>query len=206
MSAKTIACLIGAVLALSAASPASATFVLETSFGGSEKLFIDGENKDKDVFKGEVGSQHSGIFIDINTIGPVDTGNGFANIVPIKNGSLTSAIFKPEDPERFADFSLRGQLVKAGTFTFVVQDDQGNPAQSFVFDTGKDDDFTRVGLISNDGETIKSVSVLGDFKELKQIEFSLPGAVPEPATWAMMLLGFATLGFAGYRRRRLAVA
>jgi hypothetical protein len=31
--------------------------------------------------------------------------------------------------------------------------------------------------------------------------FSLNGAlVPEPSTWAMMLLGFAGLGFAGYRR------
>jgi hypothetical protein len=28
------------------------------------------------------------------------------------------------------------------------------------------------------------------------------GAVPEPSTWAMMLLGFATLGFAGYRAKR----
>ena len=27
-------------------------------------------------------------------------------------------------------------------------------------------------------------------------------SVPEPATWAMMLLGFAGLGFAGYRRAR----
>ena len=27
-------------------------------------------------------------------------------------------------------------------------------------------------------------------------------AVPEPATGAMMLLGFASLGFAGYRRAR----
>ena len=26
--------------------------------------------------------------------------------------------------------------------------------------------------------------------------------VPEPATWAMMLLGFAGLGYAGYRRGR----
>jgi PEP-CTERM motif len=26
--------------------------------------------------------------------------------------------------------------------------------------------------------------------------------VPEPSTWAMMLLGFAGLGYAGYRRRR----
>jgi hypothetical protein len=31
-------------------------------------------------------------------------------------------------------------------------------------------------------------------------------AVPEPSTWAMMLLGFAGLGFAGYRRTRKAVA
>ena len=29
-----------------------------------------------------------------------------------------------------------------------------------------------------------------------------PSAVPEPSTWAMMLLGFAGLGYAGYRRTR----
>jgi hypothetical protein len=28
------------------------------------------------------------------------------------------------------------------------------------------------------------------------------GTVPEPSTWAMMLLGFARLGYAGYRRAR----
>ncbi len=31
-------------------------------------------------------------------------------------------------------------------------------------------------------------------------------AVPEPATWAMMLVGFAGLGFAGYRKARPTVA
>jgi hypothetical protein len=30
--------------------------------------------------------------------------------------------------------------------------------------------------------------------------------IPEPSTWAMMLLGFAGLGFAGYRRSRKAVS
>jgi hypothetical protein len=35
---------------------------------------------------------------------------------------------------------------------------------------------------------------------------SVPGAVPEPATWAMMGIGFAGLAFAGYRRRRKALA
>ena len=31
---------------------------------------------------------------------------------------------------------------------------------------------------------------------------TVAGTVPEPSTWAMMLLGFAGLGFAGYRASR----
>jgi PEP-CTERM motif len=31
-------------------------------------------------------------------------------------------------------------------------------------------------------------------------------AVPEPSTWAMMLVGFAGLGFAGYRTSRKTAA
>ena len=39
--------------------------------------------------------------------------------------------------------------------------------------------------------------------EMDNVILGLPaavGSVPEPSTWAMMLLGFAGLGFAGYRR------
>ena len=35
---------------------------------------------------------------------------------------------------------------------------------------------------------------------------SASSAVPEASTWTMMLLGFAGLGFAGYRQQRKAVA
>ena len=38
------------------------------------------------------------------------------------------------------------------------------------------------------------------------IDVSSTPAVPEPSTWAMMLLGFTGLGFAGYRRSRKAVS
>jgi hypothetical protein len=33
-------------------------------------------------------------------------------------------------------------------------------------------------------------------------DFAIGGAVPEPSTWAMMLVGFAGIGFAGYRSTR----
>ena len=33
-------------------------------------------------------------------------------------------------------------------------------------------------------------------------DFAVGGAVPEPSTWAMMLVGFAGLGYTGYRSAR----
>jgi hypothetical protein len=36
--------------------------------------------------------------------------------------------------------------------------------------------------------------------------FQFQSDVPEPSTWAMMLVGFGALGFAGYRRQKAAVA
>ncbi len=35
--------------------------------------------------------------------------------------------------------------------------------------------------------------------------FEVTAGVPEPSTWAMLLLGFAGVGFAGYRRKRAAL-
>jgi len=42
------------------------------------------------------------------------------------------------------------------------------------------------------------------FDSSGDVQFSSSGAsaVPEPSTWAMMLIGFAGLGFAGYRRAK----
>jgi PEP-CTERM motif len=34
--------------------------------------------------------------------------------------------------------------------------------------------------------------------------FAIGGAVPEPSTWAMLLLGFAGLGYVGYRQAKRA--
>jgi hypothetical protein len=61
---------------------------------------------------------------------------------------------------------------------------------------------------SDGGEIIKSVSILalnGLFEDVRQERLgdvqTISGAVPEASTWAMMLLGFAGVGFLAYRRR-----
>jgi PEP-CTERM motif len=51
-----------------------------------------------------------------------------------------------------------------------------------------------------------TITGLGDFTEVEfhttrnAFEFSLGAAIPEPSTWAMMMLGFAGLGYAAFRR------
>jgi hypothetical protein len=44
------------------------------------------------------------------------------------------------------------------------------------------------------GDGVSYTSASGDF-------LAGPGAVPEPSTWAMMILGFAGIGFMAYRRK-----
>jgi hypothetical protein len=172
---------------------ASATFIVDTDPGG-QKLFIDVANKNVSDFEGFVGKNNSSApHVGIHTTGNVNTGSGFATIKPIKDGSLTELVFTPENPNLFADFSFRGQLNDAanGTVTVTVQDNQGNPAQVFIFTgLGGPNDFARQGIISLDGETIQSVTLMSDFKEVKQIEFSLAPGVPDGGS-TVMLLGVA---------------
>ena len=191
----SIAALIGS-LTLSA----NATFIIDPNPSGA-KLFIDVANKDVSDFQGFVGANNSSApHVGIHTTGNVDTGSGFANIKPTKNGSLTELVFTPADPNLFADFSFRGQLNAAagGTVTVTVQDNQGNSPQTFTFSgLGKNKDFARQGIISLDGETIQSVTLTSDFKEVKQIEFSFaPGQhVPDSGATAMLLgSGLACIG------------
>jgi hypothetical protein len=66
-----------------------------------------------------------------------------------------------------------------------------NDLQSWTRDAGLDPDWLRVGQDIVGGSPFPTFNAA----------FSLTGnVVPEPSTWAMMLLGFAGLGFAAYLR------
>ena len=69
----------------------------------------------------------------------------------------------------------------------------------------------RFGVLAGAGEVITGVTInstagFGSFKQLRIDLASPTTAVPEPATWAMMLLGFCGLGMAVRRSRKPAFA
>ncbi|HEY1926782.1 MAG TPA: PEPxxWA-CTERM sorting domain-containing protein, partial [Caulobacteraceae bacterium] len=143
--------------------------------------------------------------VDIAVVGPSDFGDGYSTIEPVHGGTLTSLDFTPVSDTLFSDFSFRGQVVDASDPINVTVTDENGTTFSFSFTVPKaNEDFGRLGIESLDGETIKSVLVTdtGGFEEFKQIDFSLVTApvVPEPATWALMLVGVGAMG--GVLRRR----
>ena len=203
---RLVACAM-AVSTLLVLPSAYATFIVATNPGGDQ--FFNGDaNKNVSSFTGTVGGQHSGPEVTVNTVGNVDTGAGFSNIKPVKDGSLTLLTFTPADPNLFGDFSFRGQLEgnADGQVLLTVQDNQGGQPQQFTFtNLGSNADFARIGIIATpgSGETIKSVTLSSFFKEEKQNEFSVAAAIPEVETYAMLGLGFAVLGVAVRRRNMI---
>jgi hypothetical protein len=59
-------------------------------------------------------------------------------------------------------------------------------------------------LIASAGQVLTAVDmVAGDGSGIKQTkQFEISGVVPEPSTWAMMIIGFAGLGYAGFRKAK----
>jgi hypothetical protein len=119
-------------------------------------------------------------------LGPRDEIFGTAILLGGVLGSTTSSTF---------DFSFRGDLllgvIDGSDFEIIINGVQ-------IFSGGSVNDAV-INLGSNFGPNIDlTIDGFGAFV----IGGVVPEAVPEPSTWAMMLLGFAGLGYAGYRRVR----
>jgi hypothetical protein len=81
------------------------------------------------------------------------------------------------------------------------------PANATVYNVNRTiDGGSVVGTITTDGAT--GTINPSDFitRSGIQVIASTAGTVPEPSTWALMLLGFAGLGYAGFRQNRTRAA
>ena len=80
--------------------------------------------------------------------------------------------------------------------------ENGNPAQSFN-DTGQILDTGNYDFINGSSDGNESINWNSIGSEANRGGTS---GVPEPSTWAMMLIGFGGLGFAAYRMKKGAKA
>jgi hypothetical protein len=138
----------------------------------------------------------------------ITDGAGFASITdsPLNSSNqLYELLIDPANDFNQYMFSL--QLVNDGTvFVYYMLASGGGWQQATpLAGIGQSANANRTYLVSGDVMTAIYVRSNSPFKEFKQnsITFgSVPAPVPEPATWALMLLGFGGMGMALRRSRR----
>lgn len=141
-----------------------------------------------------------------STNGLLETNTGAATIFTASGDPLTQLTFSLLTGSfTAAEFNLLSGTAKIMSVTLTDSAGESqtinltNASGSNIFD-----------VIADPGQSFVSASFTstgGGFADFKQLRLVLaPGAVPESATWAMMLLGFGGIGFAMRRRRRPALA
>ncbi len=142
--------------------------------------------------------------------GPSGPTNSPLPIVPVTylEDSLTLTTVSVGDTQITITNDFAGQFGTPGSFSGYIFTFTGAPNITDVkVNSGSSADFQPAlpGGLSSTATSI-TVNVAGDNlavgdKLILDVTAGSAPVVPEPSTWAMMLLGFAGLGFVGYRRR-----
>ncbi len=154
-------------------------------------------------FSGDNGVSGSGVLIT-GAVGSPYTVTGAIGTIVDDQGALSG----------LGPFTINGLSLYGGADNLLYYPASGSPANyvdfggiSFTTATGVDFNFnlglggnTGTGAVLNDGVNDPAGYGVPTFGS-NNISLSV-SAVPELSTWAMMLLGFAGLGFAGYRGSR----
>jgi len=179
---------------------------------GTTNVNLGAFNTGTGTVTGTVGTQAGAPVVEFTSNGGstlLETNTGAATVFAADGSALSQLTFTLLGGASFtaAEFNLeQGSLINSsnplvitltalggGTSTFNVN----SPNGSNVFD-----------IIAASGESYTSASFSttnGGFADMKQLRLVLSnatGAVPEPATWAMMLLGFGAIGMTMRRKQR----
>jgi hypothetical protein len=185
--------------------------------------FLPGNNPQPDEINILFGASESGSTIhgaaggiDVAFSSAVDTlfqkSKGQAEIFNTSNppsANLTDLTVTPA--ESFTDFIVDLNKANGSTLNITVNGFDGTTPETNTFSfTGKNGS-NFITILASGGETMTSINFNSPdtgWEQFKQPRISgLVGAViPETSTWIMMALGFAGLGFAGYRKARTTVS
>ncbi|WOH47739.1 PEPxxWA-CTERM sorting domain-containing protein [Bradyrhizobium sp. sBnM-33] len=203
-------------IAAVSSSPAHATFVLQDPAITAPLLNFDAGCSNCNTTTGHVAGYPS-ILVTATSIGNTDFSNGVATVSTVNGRNpplFTTLTFTFSDVSVFNAFSFQAQFDKkqTGDTTDITLTwyDQNNVSGIIPFLNVDTNGLTpSLGIHSLDGQTLSKIVIFDPegFSQLKQFAFAGNVApVPEPSTWAMMILGFAGVGYMTYRRRRQATA
>lgn len=141
-----------------------------------------------------------------STNGLLETNTGAATIFTASGDPLTQLTFSLVTGSfSAAEFNLLSGTAKVLSVTLT-----DNLGESTTIDLTNASGSNIFDIIADPGQSYVSASFTssgGGFADFKQLRLVLaPGAVPEAATWAMMLLGFGGIGIAMRRRGKPALA
>lgn len=121
----------------------------------------------------------------------IESGFGFKsalfNLAPVPGNALNEAV------------SVFVNFIRSDGTTGSISRSIGDNGQNFIGITGTNGEiFTSAGFTAN-----PTTTGIGEFRQLRLGGVAaLNGAVPEPATWLMMMLGMAGIGFSLRRRNK----
>jgi hypothetical protein len=187
-------------------TPKGTSGTFNTTFGGLGGATFSGAGV---IMQGLTSGQSAPPFFTTAPAGPdtslylAATGNAFSGQETIKFGSTHSVFglfWGSVDPGNQIIFENNGVAIAGGTFT-------GSAIAPALQATGGQSGSSSNGyvLFNNLGFTFNEVVLVSDRPnfEVDNLETNsvISSGVPETSTWAMMILGFFSVGFMAYRRR-----
>jgi PEP-CTERM motif len=133
----------------------------------------------------------------------ITDGAGFASITDAGNTSLYNLIMDPTP--NFTDYEFSVQLVNDGSVSVFYMLAGGG---GWVLATGspiaQSANANKQYILNGNGSVFTAIMIssTSPLQEVKQNSINIVGGVPEPGTWALMLLGFGGIGMALRRSRR----